>query len=112
MILVKYISHFSLVWDSLLHMWLCRLEKPCWYFARKNDCAFTATGQIQAQVNSYYKLVINNSICYSVVIISGNIIMLVVGGYTSGILGGNLAVRMSGGTNYLGPFLKEHQDLF
>lgn len=37
--------------------------------------------------------------------------MLEVGGYTTGVLGGNLAVRMSGGTNDLGPFLKGRQDL-
>lgn len=38
--------------------------------------------------------------------------MLLVGGYTAGILGGNLAVRLSGGTNDLGPFSKGFQDLF
>lgn len=38
--------------------------------------------------------------------------MLVVGGYTAGILGGNLAVRMSRGTNDLGPFSKGCKDLF
>lgn len=38
--------------------------------------------------------------------------MFVVGSYTAGVLGGNLAVRMSGGTDDLGPFSKGCQDLF
>lgn len=30
-ILVKYKSYFSLAWSSALHVWVCRLEKPCCY---------------------------------------------------------------------------------